>query len=191
MTRPAATEIDVRNFRRAGESKRVQLALPLAVELGNPVIGVPPGTDITLEVLLESVIEGVWVTASVVYPLAGECSRCLTPMTAERTAEFSELFYWEPPEVLDPDDDPAPLVRGGAVNLADAIRDAIGLDLPLAPVCDEACLGLCVDCGARLADVETGHHHDPAIDPRWAALSGLTGLAGEADGDGAQGLGNT
>ncbi len=172
MTRPAPTEIDVRNFRRAGESKRIHLDVPLVAELGNPVIAVPSGADVSIDLLMESVIEGVWITAEVTYPLVGECSRCLAPLSAERTAEFSELFCWEPPEAADPDDDPAPLVTGGMVDISDPVRDAIGLDLPLAPVCDEACLGLCAECGVRLADAGPDHHHD-TIDPRWAALADL------------------
>jgi uncharacterized protein len=44
--------------------------------------------------------------------------------------------------------------------------------LPLNPVCDEDCAGLCVTCGERVDDLEPGHSHD-VLDPRWAALSGL------------------
>lgn len=190
MTRMAVTAIDVRNFRRPGESKRVHLSVPLTAELGNPVIAVPLGADLALEVLMESVIEGVWVTAAVSYPLAGDCSRCLVPLTAERTTEFTELFYWEPPEEVDPDDDPALLVKSGTIDLADSLRDAIGLDLPLAPVCDEECLGLCVECGVRLATAGPDHHH-ATLDPRWAALGGLVGLPAEGDDGDLQGLGNT
>jgi uncharacterized protein len=45
------------------------------------------------------------------------------------------------------------------------------LDLPLAPLCREDCLGLCSECGARLED-DPQHSHDTS-DPRWAALADL------------------
>ena len=52
------------------------------------------------------------------------------------------------------------------------LRDAVVLALPLQPVCQEDCLGLCSECGARLSD-DPDHHHE-AVDPRWAALQGFT-----------------
>jgi uncharacterized protein len=52
------------------------------------------------------------------------------------------------------------------------LRDAVVLGLPLNPVCDEDCAGLCPTCGERLADLEPAHSHD-SVDPRWAALSAL------------------
>jgi uncharacterized protein len=46
------------------------------------------------------------------------------------------------------------------------------LSLPLRPVCGEDCPGLCPDCGALLAR-DPDHHHDEAVDVRWAALREL------------------
>ena len=40
-----------------------------------------------------------------------------------------------------------------------ALRDALVLELPLAPLCAEDCPGLCPQCGVRLADAEAGHAH--------------------------------
>jgi uncharacterized protein len=53
------------------------------------------------------------------------------------------------------------------------LRDAVVLALPFQPLCQDDCPGLCVECGARLAD-DPGHQHDEPVDPRWAALQGLT-----------------
>jgi uncharacterized protein len=44
--------------------------------------------------------------------------------------------------------------------------------LPFSPLCTDDCLGLCVDCGVRLADAEPGHGHEK-IDPRWAKLTAM------------------
>jgi uncharacterized protein len=46
------------------------------------------------------------------------------------------------------------------------------LSLPFQPLCREDCPGLCIECGARLAD-DPDHQHHEAIDPRWATLQGL------------------
>jgi uncharacterized protein len=99
---------------------------------------------------------------------------------------FSELYLWAEPAEVDPDDDPLPLVQAGLIDLADALRDAIVLAMPLAPVCDEDCLGLCVTCGVRLAD-DPDHSH-AELDPRWAALTALE-MPPDVSGD--SGVGNT
>jgi uncharacterized protein len=46
------------------------------------------------------------------------------------------------------------------------------LALPFQPLCREDCPGLCVECGARLAD-DPEHSHEEPIDPRWAGLTQL------------------
>ena len=45
------------------------------------------------------------------------------------------------------------------------------LALPLTPLCDEDCAGLCVECGERLDDLP--EHTHGVTDPRWAALQPL------------------
>lgn len=162
--------LDVHDFRRAGESKRLQRQIELPDPPANPVIGVPEGSTVDVDLLLESVIDGVLVTGELTYPMVGECSRCLDPVSGRGEVEFSQLYLWDEPEVLD--EDPLPLVEQGFIDLTDEVRDAIGLDLPLAPVCSEDCPGLCPRCGARLAEVGPEHTHEE-LDPRWAALSQL------------------
>jgi uncharacterized protein len=59
------------------------------------------------------------------------------------------------------------------------VRDAVVLSLPFQPVCRPDCPGLDPVTGERLADV--GERAVPeAVDPRWAALSGLQ-LAADDD----------
>ena len=103
---------------------------------------------ISVQALLESVIDGVLVTGDIEYPVVGQCSRCLDPIDESRTVPFSELYLWSPPEQIDPDADPLPLVQAGRIELSDVVRDAIVLDLPLAPVCREDCPA-CAPSAAR------------------------------------------
>lgn len=166
-TNPAV--LDVHDFRRAGDMRQVRRVAPAAADLGNPVITIEPGSDVRLDLLLESVIDGVLVTGTVEYDASGVCSRCLDPLAEVRSTSLSELYLWSPPDEQDPDDDPLPVVAAGLIDLSDAVRDAIVLDVPLAPVCDDDCPGLCAECGARLAD-DPGHRHEVA-DPRWQALT--------------------
>jgi uncharacterized protein len=70
------------------------------------------------------------------------------------------------------DDDEEPRMVEDLLDLEPTLRDALVLEIPLTPLCNDDCSGLCSGCGARLDDVEPGHSHDQA-DPRWAALANL------------------
>jgi DUF177 domain-containing protein len=134
---------------------------------------VPAGADLELEVQLEGVAEGVLVTANVTAPLAGECARCLEPFTADTQVRFQELFAVQPAEQADPGqadgDESYSLDGSGQLDLEPALRDAVVLELPLSPLCEDGCKGLCPECGVRLADAEPGHAHEQR-GALWAAL---------------------
>jgi uncharacterized protein len=111
--------------------------------------------------------------------LAETCSRCLDPArTALRLAFEEEVL----PSLdvatgapLDADSEPETvrLDDHHRLDLEPLLREAISLAEPIAPLCRPDCPGLCVTCGARLAD-DPGHHHDDDdIDPRLAVLKGL------------------
>ena len=159
--------------RRAGVMRtahREVSAPPAEARIGLDVIGVPTGATITVDVRLESVSEGVYVSGTVAAPLVGECARCLDELRDELTVEFGELFAY-PDSVTDSttDDDELPRVVDEHVDVEQTVRDAVVLALPLAPLCTEDCAGLCPECGGRRADLGPDHGHD-TLDPRWAAL---------------------
>jgi uncharacterized protein len=53
------------------------------------------------------------------------------------------------------------------------VRDALLLDLPVAPLCRDDCAGLCPSCGADLN--RAACNCDLTVpDPRWDALRELT-----------------
>ena len=159
----------------------VSLAVPAPAGIGIMSIGVPEGSEIELDVRLESVIEGVLVSGTALVQLTGECSRCLDPISDELEVDLQELYVYGETDSRgrpvaheqtedDADDEQLHLV-GDHLDLEPVLRDAVVLDLPLAPVCRDDCPGLCPQCGFRLED-DPEHDHD-VIDPRWAALSTL------------------
>jgi uncharacterized protein len=102
--------------------------------------------------------------------LSGECARCLDALTDEVDVELSELFAY-PDSITDEttDADELPRVVDELVDVEQIVRDAVVLALPLAPLCQADCLGLCPDCGEKRADLGPEHGHE-TLDPRWAAL---------------------
>jgi uncharacterized protein len=178
---------DTRSLDRGPGSARTETrTAPAPAHLHTGMAWIPEGADLDLEVRLESVTEGVLVTAKATAPVAGECARCLEPVTETVTVLCRELFSYEQ-NGGDGDEDGYSL-DGDLLDLEPALRDALVLALPLAPRCQEDCPGLCAECGVRLAQAGAEHHHGPAPDPRWAALRQITMQAGP-DGTPVPGIG--
>ncbi|KAA1029279.1 DUF177 domain-containing protein [Pseudonocardia sp. EV170527-09] len=160
--------------RRPGNQRTVARTVPAPsgdAEIGlTGVIAVPGGSDVELDVSLESVTEGVYVSGTADARLAGECSRCLEPIGEDVQVRIGELFAY-PDSVTEEttDADEIPRLVDERIDLTQAVRDAIVTELPMAPLCREDCPGLCVECGERWADLPSDHGHE-TLDPRWAAL---------------------
>jgi len=170
--------LDTRELgRRPGSMTRVHREVPAPDDFRLELVGVPAGATVELDLRMEAVVDGVLVSGTVTAPVAGECGRCLEPVSDEVDAEVQELFVYEP---VEGDDDDVSLLQVDLIDLEPAARDAIVLALPLAPLCSDDCPGLCPECGARLAEAGPQHHHELA-DPRWAALGSLLPQGDPAD----------
>jgi uncharacterized protein len=174
--------------RQPGSARTQKLTVPAPADLRLELIGVPVGAAAELDLKFEAVSEGVLVTGSVTAPLSGECARCLAPVASSVTASLTELYLYPPGRPQGPgqardgrhsqdrhdeheeQDDEERYLDGDLLDLEPALRDAVVLALPMSPRCRDDCPGLCVECGAPLADAGPGHRHDDAPDPRWDGL---------------------
>jgi uncharacterized protein len=138
-----------------GDARSLTRDVPAPASLGAGMVNVPEGAELRLDVRLEGVAEGVLVTATVRAPLVGECARCLDLFTSVADVRFTELFTQDASD----DDMDGYLLVGDLLDLEPALRDALVLELPLAPLCTDDCPGLCPECGVRLADAGAGHDH--------------------------------
>jgi uncharacterized protein len=159
--------------------RRLQRVVPAPDNLSSPVIEVTPGSDIDLDLRLESVMEGVLVSGTAAVLVAGECGRCLDALHAGLDVDIQELYVY--PGHADPDDE-LPEIVEEMLDLEPALRDAVVLALPQLPLCKPDCAGLCAECGERLDDVASDHTHARA-NPRWAVLARLTDLADDEPAD--------
>lgn len=190
-TRPAKPRLDPRQplvldtrelGRRPGSMRRVRQPVQAPQEMGIPLASIPAGSELGLDLRLESVMEGVLVSGNVDAVMSGECGRCLDPVTAPLQVEIQELYSYpdsgpygaasRASGARSDDDDELPSLVDDLIDLEPVLRDALVLALPMSPLCREDCLGLCQECGERLADLPEVHSHD-AVDPRWAALAGM------------------
>jgi uncharacterized protein len=175
--------------RRAGEMKEYQLDLEILEPVGVPLVAVPAGDVIEVDMRLESVAEGILLSADIYAIAKGECIRCLDPVEITVERKIQELYRYEPTndkggkrkkhssrtdtsDEIDLDAVDELWLDGNEMNLEVPIRDAIVLDLPVNPLCSQACLGLCPDCGEKWEKLPEDHVHE-VIDARWAGLAGL------------------
>jgi DUF177 domain-containing protein len=107
-----------------------------------------------------------------------ECSRCVEPFTIPVEAAF-ELRYLpqssnagEGEREIQEEDLATAYYREGTLDVGDLLREQFQLALPMKPLCEEACKGLCPHCGANMntapCDCAPGWE-----DPRLASLKGL------------------
>lgn len=158
--------------RRPGSMKEQRITAPAPEGLGVEMVGVPKDAELELDLRLESVMEGVLVSGTAFLPIEGECARCLDEISFIMEVEFQELFVYDDTRSAAEADEDERRLEGDLLDLEPVLRDAVVLALPLSPLCQDDCPGLCTECGERLADVGPEHSHDVA-DPRWAALQGL------------------
>ena len=133
---------------------------------GAGLVSVEKGEPIDIDVRLESVHEGILVSATAETEYVGVCGRCLTDIRQPLQVEFQELFAYPGEETSDLE------VQDDHVDLETEVRDAIVLSLPFQPVCRPDCPGLDPETGERQED-HAGEAPREAHDPRWAALAGL------------------
>ncbi|MFC7547606.1 YceD family protein [Plantactinospora sp. GCM10030261] len=164
--------LDTRDLpRRPGALRTVKRVVPAPVDLGVELIRVPQGADLSLDLRLESVSEGVLVSGTVSGPVTGECGRCLREINDSVTVTVQELYAYEHSTTDETaEEDEVGRMRGDLIDLEPEVRDAVVLALPTNPLCREDCPGLCPDCGVHLDDLPADHNHEQ-LDPRWAGLS--------------------
>jgi uncharacterized protein len=169
--------------RRAGEMKEYQLDIPAHARIGIPLIAVPEGDLVELDIRLESVAQGVLASAEIYAVAHGECIRCLDPVEVVSDRKIQELYRYEATnekgrkkrredEDVDLEGEEELQMEGDLMDLEIPIIDAIILTLPVNPLCSDECLGLCPDCGEKWEKLPEGHAHE-VIDARWSGLDGL------------------
>ena len=130
---------------------------------------VPEGSLLDVDVTLEAVPGmggGVLATGTAATGWQAQCRRCSAPIDGRLQVAFQEEYV---PRAVEGETYP---IVNETVDLEVVAREAILLDLPLAPLCREECAGLCPTCGADLNDGACPCAPQ-AVDPRWSALGAL------------------
>lgn len=161
-----------RSGEHAHEIRRGEVALagPLheqGVDEGRSVV--PAGAEAEADVELISFNGGIEVQGTVRAPWTGTCRRCAEPVTGELLIPVHERYT--DPDVAVPSDEDFYPIDVDQIDLGPLVRDAIVLELPMAPLCQEDCAGLCPQCGANRNEGDCGCV--APRDSRWANLDVL------------------
>ncbi|WP_298048825.1 DUF177 domain-containing protein [uncultured Bifidobacterium sp.] len=173
---------------RPGQSKEIDETFPAPSGIGDEIVGVDEGADVSVTGSFDSIVDGLVLTARINAPVHAECTRCLKPIKRDWTVNVTSFFPYEDASTNsngkskndevdiiageDESEDTYPLLGGGAwADLEALLRDTLVEELPLQPLCKPDCKGLCSQCGVDLNE-HPDHHHD-VTDIRFAALEGL------------------
>lgn len=176
--------VPITALRRSTGNRRVERRSAAASTLGPSPLrvgdtSVPAAAEVEAAADLDAVDGGITVAAVVEAPWVGECRRCLRPLSGTLRSEVREIYRPRAAGERPNDDEETYPLAGELLDLAPLVRDAVLLELPIAPLCAHDCAGLCPTCGAALD--EGGCDCPPAGgDPRWAALDPLRAAAGPA-----------
>ncbi len=105
------------------------------------------------------------------------CSRCLEPYPIAQSSTFHVRFRPRPEasqedeeiEITAADELDVEFYTAREIPLRDLALEQIQLTIPMKPLCDESCLGLCSHCGAN-KNRDKCSCEESIVDYRWGAL---------------------
>jgi uncharacterized protein len=132
---------------------------------------------LTGRIRMRRINQGLLVDGSVDLTLESTCTRCLTvfeqPMhvlLAERFQPTVDVITGAPLPPIN-EEDVFPIDDHHQIDITEALRQQIFLDMPIVTLCKEDCKGLCVQCGK---DLNLGPCDcEPEVDSRLSILQTL------------------
>lgn len=102
-----------------------------------------------------------------------DCARCLEPASVELSGDISLVVVRSTTDESGDFENDEESIRLGVhetLSLDDSIRQALFSEVPLKPLCQENCKGLCAACGANKNEKKSCDCDTESSDSRWDAL---------------------
>lgn len=139
-------------------------------------LGIGPGfrTPVTVSATAEKTGNEVFLNATVEAQVSFVCDRCLTEFEKTLAPHYRMIYVFEGAEAdrFDPSEVQVISPSLSVIDIADDIRQALLLSVPLKLLCSESCKGLCPRCGINW-NLATCSCRDVRDDQRWEALKKL------------------
>ncbi len=137
-----------------GDRIHVETPVALTIEMDLATLIGPTRLDL----FIEASPAGFAITGEAAADLALQCHRCLTSIEETLMVPVDDLVTVDPA-------DGQPTVEDDRIDLLPIARDAVGLEIPLRPVCSADCRGLCPVCGTDLNSEPCGGHDEAPENP--------------------------
>jgi uncharacterized protein len=137
--------------------------VPIKTELTEVVFVDPVNFDINLE----NTGSGIRVKGEIKSAIKLECSRCLTEFKLPVIWAIDDIFYTGTPL-----EEEGYAVKDEKIDLGPPTEEQFVLSIPIKPLCDEACEGICPTCGKPIDESHQPHDEDK-IDARLEILKKL------------------
>lgn len=168
-------QITPADLSEGGDSFSGTLEVEIVEVEGSPEVSAPRPVEYEIRAVREG--PDLRISGSVGAVLEVSCVRCLEGFPLEVRREI-DVLYRPAPESggndereLDAADLDLDYYRGDSLDLGRLLAEQLLLSLPMKPMCDSGCRGLCSVCGADL-NVESCDC-EPAVDPRLASLGAI------------------
>ncbi len=134
-------------------------------------------SDVEYKVTCHRVDREVFLNGDITFALKFTCARCLNEYRKEFRVPLNfvlQLVADEEVEGFEETDDEFIMYPESreVYNLDRHLRELVGLEVPMKPLCREDCAGLCQRCGTNLNESSCDCHEQVA-DPRWQGLKRL------------------
>lgn len=127
-----------------------------------PLVHLPPDLevrDLAGAVRVTRTAQGLLLQARLQAYATVECVRCLGEFPQVLEVEFTELYAFSHASVTESE---LILPENGKIDLAPILRDEMLVAMPIKPLCQPGCLGLCPICGENRNLVHCQHAEPPA-----------------------------
>ncbi len=130
----------------------------------------------TVKLNIQKVKDEYYAQGVVSVPVEEECSRCLNMFHEDLEGDLNFIIKTEAHGTKSAAKGSEDIVHvpvgKPVVELNDLIRQTLMLSIPMKPLCNEYCKGLCPSCGVNLNE-ETCDCEKEDIDDRWEGLKDL------------------
>lgn len=160
-----------KGIQRKGENLPFDLVEPWSEDFwnGDPITFVRPVSFSGTYMLAD---ETVIVRGTARATIESPCARCLAPTETQLEVDVEEAFVRDTGEERDAEDDQY-MYSGHVLELTEAVRTALMLEIPWRILCKEDCRGMCSNCGANLNHTECSCQKDLTHRNPFSALASL------------------
>jgi uncharacterized protein len=118
--------------------------------------------NLTGSVTIDRTPQGLFVQGKFSADTILECVRCLKEFTYPLQWQFSELYAFRQKDVSESG---LMLPEDAHIDLAPLLREYALLEIPIKPLHDPDCKGLCIECGQDLNIKDCGHSQETDDSP--------------------------